>query len=76
MQMDFNALQEHISANIATNLGTSLVYVTKNKTHTRRNQAHTKHINCPVADYIHLKVPYLANPVLLHLVKMNHSVDR
>ena len=36
MQKDFNALQEHISANIATNLGTSLVFATRNKSPTRR----------------------------------------
>ena len=45
MQKDFNALQEHISANIATNLGTSLVFATRNKSPTRRKQAHPKHIN-------------------------------
>ena len=76
MQKDFNALQKCISANIVTNLDTSLVFAARNKSHTRRNQGHIKHINCPVVDYIHLKVPYLTNPVILHLVKMNHSVYR
>ena len=45
MQKDFNALQEHICANNATNLGTSLVFATRNKSPTRRKQAHPKHIN-------------------------------
>ena len=50
----------------------SAAYVTKNKSHTRRNQDHPKHTNWPVVDYLHLKVLYLVTLAIAHLVKKNH----
>ena len=72
-QRDSNVLLENINAETVTSLVILVACTTKNKSHTRRDQDHQRHINWPVVDYLHKRIQCKEIQLIAHQVNMNLS---